>query len=563
MLIGIDLGTTNCLAAYFEDGEPKLIPNKQGEYLTPSVISIDEENQLYVGVTARERKVKYPNQTVEVFKRSMGTEKKFSLGYRKMDAMTLSSIMLKTLKEDAERYLGEAVTEAIISVPAYFNELQRKTTKDAGELAGFHVKRIINEPTAAALAYGVGKKDLDQIVLVFDLGGGTFDVSILEFFDGIVEVHAIAGDNYIGGEDFTQILMELFCEKVECNLEKMTKTEYAHVRNQCEAAKKEFTLKNDVEIACHLGETIYRTKISLSMYEAACQKILEKIKEPIERSLRDSSFKVSDIDDILLVGGGTKLRIIEKFIARLFGRFPNMSVNPDEAVALGAAIQCAMSERNEAIKEVVLTDVCPFSLGTSVLRRGTGKLDDQLLFYPIIERNTVIPVSRTEKFYTIENNQTKICVDILQGESRFAKNNLLLGTVNIKVPPAPEGEEAISITYTYDVNALLEVKVKVESTGQEKTVILQQSALKLSDEEAKARMRELDYLKVLPWEQEINKQVIFRGERLYEESLGEVRLYIQELLSQFDTVLAEQNPKKIEEFRKKLIGIFDEIEGQE
>ncbi|MGN0464813.1 MAG: Hsp70 family protein [Lachnospiraceae bacterium] len=563
MLIGIDLGTTNCLAAYFGDEEPKLIPNKQGEYLTPSVISIDEENQLYIGATAKERKVKYPNQTVEVFKRSMGTEKKFSVGHRKMDALTLSSIMLRALREDAERFLGEPVTEAIISVPAYFNELQRKTTKDAGELAGLTVKRIINEPTAAALAYGIGKKDLDEVVLVFDLGGGTFDVSILEFCDGIVEVHAIAGDNYIGGEDFTQILVELFLDKAGCDIGRLSKKEIAHVRNQCEAAKKEFSLSNDVSIVCHLSGTTYHVNISLTAYEAACQKLLEKMKVPIERSLKDSSFKLSDIDDIILVGGGTKLRIVERFIVKLFARFPNMSVNPDEAVALGAAIQCAMSQRNEAVKEIVLTDVCPFSLGTSVLRKGIGKLDDQLLFYPIIERNTVIPVSRTETFYTVEDNQKRIIVEVLQGESRFPKNNLLLGTVSVKVPPAPAGQEAIHITYTYDVNALLEVKVKVESTGQEKTIILQQSAVKISDEEAKARMRELDYLKILPWEQEINKQVIFRGERLYEESLGDIRFYIQDLLSQFDEVLAKQNQKEIDSFRKKLIKAFDEIESLE
>ena len=563
MLIGIDLGTTNCLAAYFSEEEPKLIPNKQGEYLTPSIISVDEEDQLYIGATARERKVKYPEQTVEVFKRSMGTEKQFLMGRRKMDAVTLSSIMLKSLKEDAERFLEQPVTEAIISVPAYFNELQRKATKQAGELAGLEVKRIINEPTAAALAYGVGKKDLDQVVLVFDLGGGTFDVSILEFCDGIVEVHAIAGDNYIGGEDFTQILVELFCKKAGCDMEKLSTKELAHIRNQCEAAKKEFSDRDTVSIVCNLDGTAYNAQITMTAYEKACQKLLERMKEPIERSLRDSSFKMSDIDDIILVGGGTKLRIVKRFIIKLFGRFPNMSVNPDEAVALGAAIQCAMSQRNEVLKEVVLTDVCPFTLGTSVLRKGIGKINDQLLFYPIIERNTVIPVSRTETFYTAEDNQTRITVDILQGESRFPKNNLLLGTVHMRVPPAPAGEEAISITYTYDVNALLEVKVKVESTGQEKTVILQQSALKLSEEEARSRMQELDYLKVLPWEQEINKQVIFRGERLYEESLGDTRQYIQDLMSRFDAVLAGQDQKKIDSFRKELVQIFDELESWE
>lgn len=581
MLIGIDLGTTNCLAAYFQEDGPVLIPNRQGEYLTPSVVSIDEEGQLYIGATARERKVKYPEQTAEIFKRSMGTEKQFFLGNQKMDASALSSLMLRSLKEDAQRFLGQPVEEAIISVPAYFNELQRKATKTAGEMAGLKVRRIISEPTAAAIAYGFGNRDpeqrnseqrdleqrnleqreQEQVVLVFDLGGGTFDVSILEFDDGIVEVHAIAGDNYLGGEDFTMTLVKLFCEKNGLHMESLSRGELARVRNRCEEAKKRFEYEDSVSISCKLKEKVYDTRIGIGAYEAACQSLLEKMKLPVERSLKDAAYKVSDIDDIILVGGGTRLRIVRRFITRLFGRLPNMSVNPDEAVALGAAIQCAMSERNEILKEVILTDVCPFTLGTSVLKQGSGKLGDQELFYPIIERNTTIPVSRSEIFYTVHDNQSEVTVDVLQGESRFAKNNLLLGQINVKVPPAPAGQEAVRITYTYDVNALLEVKVRVESTGLEKTVILQQAAQKLSEEEAQARMKKLDYLKVLPWEQEINKQVIFRGERLYEESLGDVRMYIQELLYRFDKTLAGQDPQKIETARKELIRALDEIEN--
>lgn len=560
MIIGIDLGTTNCLAACFANGEPKLIPNKYGEYLTPSVVSIDENDQLFVGKAAKERKIKYPDQTVEVFKRSIGTEKEFVLGRQKMTAVMLSSIMLRSLKEDSEKYLGETVDEAIISVPAYFNELQRKATKEAGELAGIKVKRIINEPTAAALAYGVGEKGLDEVVMAFDLGGGTFDVSILEFFDGIVEVHAIAGDNYIGGEDFTKILMEIFCSKAGCDMERLSLKEKAHIGNQCENAKKLFLHQHKVQVCCNLGGDEYCADISLREYEKACQGLLEKMKEPIERSLKDSSFKLSEIDKVILIGGGTRLPIVQSFVAKMFKKFPDFTVNPDEAVALGAAIQCAMSRKNEAVKEYVLTDVCPFTLGTSVLRKGSGKMDDQIVFCPIIERNTVIPVSRTERFYTVEDNQTSVSIDILQGESRFVKSNLLLGTLNVKIPPAPAGEESILVTYTYDINSLLEVKIKVESTGKEKTMILQQAGEKISEEEARMRMKELDYLKVVPWEQEINKQVIFRGERLYEESLGDVRAYIMEVLIDFENVLVRQNKKEINECRKKVLEIFDEIE---
>lgn len=561
MLIGIDLGTTNCLAAYYEDGQPKLIPNRLGEYLTPSVISVDENNQLYVGATAKERKMKYPDETVEVFKRSMGTGKIFEVGPRKMDAVSLSSVMLKNLKEDAEEYLGQSVTEAIISVPAYFNELQRKATKEAGELAGFSVKRIINEPTAAALAYGALKNDLEQVILAFDLGGGTFDVSILEFFDGIVEVHAIAGDNYIGGEDFTEILYALFLKKSDLAAKKLIRSEKAYIRKQCENAKLLFLEQNEVEIYCNIANETYTVTVNTDEYEKACQELLEKMRLPIERSLKDASLKIADIDDVILVGGGTKLPIVRRFISKLFGRFPNMSVNPDEAVALGAAITCAMSQRDETIKEVVLTDVCPFTLGTSTTRKGDGKLNDRLIFYPIIERNTVIPVSKTDVFCTLNDNQKLITIDILQGESRFVKNNLFLGDVTVNVPPAPAGRESVTVTYTYDVNSLLEVKVKVNSTGEEKVVILQQFGEKMSEEAAKERMKELEYLKVLPKDQEINKKVIFRGERLYEESLGMVRIQIQELLLEFDAALESQDKKEIERVRKMLTKAFDEIEN--
>ncbi len=561
MLIGIDLGTTNCLAAYYEEGQPKLIPNRIGEYLTPSVISVDENNQLYVGATAKERKMKYPDETVEVFKRSMGTGKVFEVGPRKMDAVSLSSVMLKTLKEDAEEYLGQSVTEAIISVPAYFNELQRKATKEAGELAGLTVKRIINEPTAAALAYGALKNGLEQVILAFDLGGGTFDVSILEFFDGIVEVHAIAGDNYIGGEDFTEILYDLFLKKSDLAAKKLIRSEKAYIRKQCENAKLLFLEQNEVEISCNIANETYAVTVDMNEYEKACQDLLEKMRLPIERSLKDASLKIADIDDVILVGGGTKLPIVRRFISKLFGRFPNMSVNPDEAVALGAAITCAMSERDETIKEVVLTDVCPFTLGTSTTRKGDGKLNDRLIFYPIIERNTVIPVSKTDVFCTLNDNQKKITIDILQGESRFVKNNLFLGEITVNVPPAPAGRESVTVTYTYDVNSLLEVKVKVNSTGEEKVVILQQFGEKMSEEAAKERMKELEYLKVLPKDQEINKKVIFRGERLYEESLGLVRMDIQELLLEFDAALEGQDKKEIERVRKMLIKAFDEIEN--
>ncbi|MBQ8914311.1 MAG: molecular chaperone HscC, partial [Lachnospiraceae bacterium] len=363
MIVGIDLGTTNSLIAYFEGEEAKIIPNRLGENLTPSVISIDEEGTVYGGKTAKERKLTYPEQSADVFKRSMGTNKNFILGERELSAEELSSLVLKSLKEDAESYLGYEVKEAVISVPAYFNDAQRKATKRAGEMAGFVVERIVSEPTAAAIAYGLNKKNADTKFIVFDLGGGTFDVSILELYQNIMEVRAVAGDNFLGGEDFTEILVQMFFREKNIDQDELDIKTLAHVRKQAEACKLGFTESRTSTLKCKIKDETYEYEINLDDYEKNCQILLNKIKKPIERSLKDANIKLKDIDEVILVGGATKLPIVRKFVGRLFGRIPNTNINPDEVVAVGAATQAAMKERNEAVKEIILTDVCPFTLG--------------------------------------------------------------------------------------------------------------------------------------------------------------------------------------------------------
>ena len=540
MIIGIDLGTTNSLACYFDEGETKIIPNRLGENLTPSVVSIDEDDNIYVGKVAKERKILYPNMTAEVFKRSMGTDKEFALGDKKFKAEELSSFVLKSLKEDAEVFIGQEIEEAIISVPAYFNDEQRKATKKAGELAGLKVNRIINEPTAAAIAYGIDKRDDHTKFLVFDLGGGTFDISILEMYKNIMEVRAVAGDNYIGGEDFTDILYRMFIDQVKLDEDKLDKV-----------------LENPQVIK------IYETEISIDSYERSCELLLSKLRKPIERSLKDAKIKLSQIDEIILIGGATRLPIIRKFVGKIFGRLPNTSVNPDEAVAIGAALQAAMKERDQYIKEIVLTDVCPFSLGTEVSVKGMGNTRESGYYYPIIERNTVIPVSRTETFYTCYDGQSKLVVEVLQGESRLAKNNLKLGEISVVVPKGPEGKESIDVTYTYDINSILEVIVKVNSTGEKKKIIIQKENSPISEEDAKARFEELNYLKIHPRDQEKNKELLFRGERMYEEFTGEDRKIIGEALTQFELILNKQDKAMIEQARKELKEVLDEIETDE
>lgn len=563
MIIGIDLGTTNSLACYFNEGETKIIPNRLGDNLTPSVVSLDEDNNIYVGKIAKERKILYPHLSVDVFKRSMGTNKEFILGDKKFKAEELSSFVLKYIKEDVEFYLGESVEEAIISVPAYFNDEQRKATKKAGELAGLKVERIISEPTAAAIAYGIDKRDNNTRFLVFDLGGGTFDISILEMYGSIMEVRAVAGDNFIGGEDFTDILYRMFLDQVKLKEEDLSKKSISHIKKQCEKGKMEFSSKRIVQIRCNVEGEIYETSINMDDYEKSCELILSKLKKPIEKSLKDAKIKLNQIDEIILIGGATKLPTIRKFVGKIFGRLPNTSINPDEAVAMGAALQGAMKERNKSIKEVILTDVCPFSLGTEVVMNSSNNRYNETYFSPIIERNTTIPVSRTETFYTAHDNQSKVVVDIIQGESRLVKNNLKLGQITVNVPRRKAGEESIDVTYTYDINSLLEVIVKVNSSGEKKRVIIQKQEEKISEEEANARFEELSYLKIHPRENEKNKEILSRGERMYEESTGEYRQIINSALIEFGNILDKQEKIDIENGREKLNDLLNDIEFEQ
>ncbi|MDD6070131.1 MAG: molecular chaperone HscC, partial [Clostridiales bacterium] len=365
MIIGIDLGTTNSLAAYYTEDGPKIIPNRLGKNLTPSVVSVDEDGQVFVGETAKERMLLYPESSAAVFKRSMGSEKVFELSGRKFLPEELSALILKALKEDAECFLQEEVTEAVISVPAYFNDERRKATKRAGELAGLKVERIISEPTAAAIAYGLYQNRENGKFLVFDLGGGTFDVSILELFDSIIEVRAVAGDNYLGGEDFTRVIEQIFFDKnPEIDKECLTEKELRHISKQAEKCKIGFGENRISSMTCRIGENNYEMNLSIDEYEAKCDELLDKIRQPIKRSLSDANVRLRDINRVVMVGGATKLSFIRKFVGKLFHNLPDTSINPDEAVALGAAVQGAMKERKDSIKEVILTDVCPFTLGT-------------------------------------------------------------------------------------------------------------------------------------------------------------------------------------------------------
>ncbi|MBQ4522093.1 MAG: molecular chaperone HscC [Lachnospiraceae bacterium] len=553
MIVGIDLGTTNSLIAYFDKEKgATIIPNRLGNKLTPSVVSFDKDGTIYVGDTAKERRITNPKETVEVFKRDMGTSKTWKINEKEYTATDLSALVLRSLKEDAENYLKEEVTEAVISVPAYFNEHQRKATKLAGKLAGLRVERIISEPTAAAIAYGMNDCVDNTKIMVFDLGGGTFDVSLLELEDGIMEVHCVAGDNFLGGEDFTKVIYQKFLIEKGLEPELLSVQTKNHISKQAELCKLELSDHMSAVMKCKVDDEILEMIISREEFKDDCEVLLERIKKPIARSLRDSRLSIEDIDKVVMVGGSTRLPLVRSYIATLLKKIPDYSVNPDEVVVIGACMQAAMKERNEAVEDLILTDVCPYTLGIGI-QNLNGSSD---IYSPIIQRNTTIPYSRTRKYVTVYDYQKEIEIQIYQGENRLVDKNLFIDKLTIQVPPNKAGKESINVTFTYDVNSLLEVMVKSNTTKEVVKKIIRSSEFDISEEEAEQRFAELEYLKLPPREQEENKLVLFRAEELYEELLGMEREIMGQNISIFEGILENGDPEEIEEAREQMKGIL-------
>ncbi|MCL2611090.1 MAG: molecular chaperone HscC [Defluviitaleaceae bacterium] len=561
-IIGIDLGTTNSLVSFFKEGEPTLIPNPLGEYLTPSVISYDPETkEIFVGKIAKERLITHPGSTINLFKRGMGTAKKYTLANKEFTAEELSSLIIKRLKEDAESFLGCEIEEAIISVPAYFSEPSRRATKIAGELADLNVERIVNEPTAAALAYGFHEKEDYSKFLIFDLGGGTFDISILEKYGSVMEVRAVAGDVFLGGEDFTEILLKMFAKEVDLKLSELSEKNRAILLKAIEKAKCEFVNSHNVGIKVNVDEKDYEAEINLKDYTVKCEDLLSRIRHSIKIAISDSSLSLDDIDNIILVGGATKLPVIKNFVSKLFSRFPSANINPDEVVALGCAVHAALKERDQTIQEMVLTDVCPFTLGTSGARKQENGLVVSDIYVPIIERNTIIPISRVERFYTLDDNQSQIYFKILQGESHRASENTLLGELSLSIPKAKGGEECADIRFTYDINGILEAEVTVISTGFKKSLIIENNPGIFTEQEILEKIEALSLLKIHPREKEEYRLLLSRGERLYQESLGDTREFIGRELLAFEQALNSQITRKINDATKKFKEILEDMDN--
>ena len=559
MIIGIDLGTTNSLVSILEQDGPKLIPNALGEYLTPSVVAIDETGMALVGRAAKEHQVMHPDSSVSCFKRFMGTDWTAKLPSGEFTPIQLSSLILGSLKADAEAYLGVAVSSAVITVPAYFHDGQRQATIEAGKMAGLKVERIINEPTAAAMAYGIHEKEADKTVAVFDLGGGTFDISIVDFFEGCIEVRASAGEAILGGEDFTRamartILAErsIMFETAELKSPAMV----ARLIQQCEQAKRRLSQDQKTQILMPdpqgmLDPDGEKVVVTREFIIDACEPLFQKIEKPIRRAMGDAKLTTSDLDEVILVGGATRMPSVVALSKKVFNQDPQGHLNPDHVVALGAAIQAGLISQNSAVDDVVVVDVAPFTLGVSISKE-MGNEYREGYFLPIINRNTTIPTSRSHRLVTLGPNQREILLQVYQGENRRVKDNLLLGTLRVTgIPSGPAGQE-IDVRFTYDNNGVLEVEATIVQTKSKVNMVLAKHASHLDAHEIERAVAAMQKLKIHPRETTANRFLLKRAERVFQELPSMLRDQLGHLLDYFEHAMDSQEPADIEIARKQL-----------
>lgn len=560
MIVGIDLGTTHSLVGKYAPDGPVLFPNALGRLLTPSVVSVDEADHLIVGEAARDRLTSHPTRTVAAFKRWMGTDRSVTLGKRQFRAEELSALVLRSLVEDAEAATGQKVTEAVISVPAYFSDAQRKATRTAGELAGIRVERLVNEPTAAALAYGLHRRDDNSRFLVFDLGGGTFDVSILEMFSGVMQVHASAGDNFLGGEDFTEALVEACLASLGLTPCALEPRQRALLEYRVEQAKRSLASagQTDIRVESVRGQASWT--LDETSFQAACEPLLQRLRAPVERAMRDAGLVPSDLDEILLVGGASRMPEVAKLASRMFGRLPLRHVNPDEAIALGACVAAGLKARDQALEEIILTDVCPYTLGVRVSRQIAPNRFDDGVFHPLIERNSTVPVSRVDDFYPNQDEQTEIHLQVFQGESPRVDHNVFLGEIRMPLARRSREENRIEVRFTYDINGLLQVEALLVADNRRQELVIESNPGVLSPTEIRERLAALAAIKVHPRDQQENIAALARAERLYEEYLGDFRNVIQDWIAQFHSALATQDARVVEESRRRFHEAMDSLD---
>ncbi len=526
-IIGIDLGTTNSLACVCREGKPVLIPNSLGGMLTPSVVSVDANGEICVGAVAKERMISHPEASAASFKRYMGTDKVFTLAGEQFTPQELSSFVLRQLKEDAERFLGEEVTEAVISVPAYFNDNQRYATKEAGKLAGIHVERLVNEPSAAALAASRISGEDEGSYLVFDLGG----------------------------DDFDEVIARSFCAHHQMDFDVLDRQAKLTLLRMSEKCKRDLTKQDEAELVWEAKEK--RMPLNNLVLAGLGQELFGRISGVIERALHDSARNMEEIDEIVLVGGSSRMPVVSLYLQTHLKRRPLMIASPDEVVAMGAGIYAGIKERRQDIRDLVLTDICPFSLGTSVVNYADS---GNPIMSTVIERNSVLPCSRTGYYTNSYDNQCQIEIGIYQGESYYCNENLKLGVIEMEILPGKKGEACLEISFTYDINGILEVEVTDHQLKRMKRKVLTSEKVRMSEEELYRRLEELQAYKLMPYGGVRTKMIMAKGERLFTQLLGARRQQVAIAMHQIGQAIMSRDEQQINRVLKEAKELFDRLE---
>lgn len=552
-ILGIDLGTTNSLGAVYRNGKVELIPNRFGSFLTPSVVSVTEDGSVVTGQIAKERLITHPKDTAFSFKKNMGSDQKYNLGGKTFLPEELSGFIVSAIVEDAKEYMGEEIKDVIISVPAYFHDKQRVATKRAGALAGVNVKRIVNEPSAAALASYFDTKN-EQLFLVFDFGGGTLDVSIVDCFDTMVDILAVSGDNHLGGDDFNEAVAEGFLREHQLQRGNLSEKEYAILLRQAEKCKIALSTEKEVKMTAVLGGQTYQSVYTNERMMRESSAVWKRIQTVLRRALRDSRVEVEDIDAVILAGGSGKMPLVQSYMEQLFDQTPLVTGFSDQLIARGLGLVCGVMERKDEVRDYILTDICPFTLGTGVNNEADPK---HPYMSAIIERNSILPCSKIRGFSTAADYQSEVKIEILQGEEPYAEDNVQLGVVTVAVPKKKKGMESVDVRFTYDINGILEVEVTVVSTGKSVKKVLSQN---MDEKEIAKRMKQLEKLKVHPKDMTENQLILERLQALYEEALPETRDRLMYHIRNFESTLAEQDPRRIRKYREFLEHMIASLE---
>ena len=547
--------------AVFENGQPRVLSNELGEDLTPSVVAVAEDGQLLVGRAAKDRMIADPKSGQACFKRDMGTSACYRFAGKDWDPITCSALVLQEMKRIAEMALGRAVNKAVITVPAYFHDQQRQATIEAAEIAGLAVERIINEPTAAALAYGYRNPNEETQLLVFDLGGGTFDVTLLEIFDGVVEVKSSAGESRLGGEDYT----DTFTQWIEKNHSWQPPASQAGAwRQRIEGVKRKFASHEIATLA--VGENL--VELTRESFNTATAAITARLRPVVTRCLRDAGVSPEDLNDVLLVGGASRMGVVREFIQETLNRIPNQKIDPDRVIALGAAVQAGLCANDAAVGDIVLTDVSPHTLGIEISKEITAGNHEPGYFCPIIDRNTTVPVSRSAPFHTLHAKQDSIHLKIFQGEARLTLDNQLIGEIHIHDLRHQTGQNRpgdVEVRFSYDMNGILEVEVTVFSTKKKQSLVIEQRPGCLNQQQILEAIERLRPLKFHPRDLLPNRARLERANRVYLELVGPAREHLNSVTDQFEAALESQNALEIKQAAAVLDSFlrpFFQLEGE-